>query len=511
MQSTIKGGFMAITLRRQISDEEKARILQIHGRTCFATGHNIPDNEALHFDHIKAFSSGGVSDIDNIAPMCETHNKQKGRLPLYDFRNKLRINEFFSTGDALTLKHELEFLKSKKEISEYGIPVNIISQNNGLIDLELNNRRDKYPIHTCPTTKWEYFFATLPVEVLGSDDDENNEIGLQPRYLILDKVFNLFRHFQNHPVLQPSICRIHNNRILVFDGQHKIAALLWGGSRAFECKVYVNPDPNLLNKTNISAHDKFAQTRFFSSVMVAKLGSQFGKEFDEYKNLEDGNIKSEDGFIQYLKEREQLTNAEVNRRFRSFLYNSVLDERNKVARLVSKGNRGSSEKPITMDMLQKSIFANFLYQSPVDHDMTSVAYLREYEIDNLIDLFNILYEEALCDWDGTRPSSDSLQNKLNRMFRSKAIMAWAEILKDAVCAKLNLLDSEDRETPLYRVLNESHKDSLRFVVKRLVQWTMWDAPENSEIDRKLADNKSAVKQFFRDHGLTTGYLMGAPE
>ena len=76
---------MAITLRRQISDEEKERIIEIHGRTCFATGHNIPDNESLHFDHIKAFSSGGASDIDNIAPMCETHNKQKGRLPLYDF------------------------------------------------------------------------------------------------------------------------------------------------------------------------------------------------------------------------------------------------------------------------------------------------------------------------------------------------------------------------------------------------------------------------------------------
>jgi hypothetical protein len=34
---------------------------------------------------------------------------------------------------------------------------------------------------------------------------------------------------------------------------------------------------------------------------------------------------------------------------------------------------------------------------------------------------------------------------------------------------------------------------------------------NSDIDRILADNKSEVKKYFRDKGLTTGYLLGATE
>jgi hypothetical protein len=29
---------MAITLKRQLDEDEKARILKIHGRKCFATG-----------------------------------------------------------------------------------------------------------------------------------------------------------------------------------------------------------------------------------------------------------------------------------------------------------------------------------------------------------------------------------------------------------------------------------------------------------------------------------------
>ena len=91
-----------------------------------------------------------------------------------------------------------------------------------------------------------------------------------------------------------------DGQILVFDGQHKMAALLWNGQREFECKVYLSPDLRLLNDTNISAHDKFAQTRFFSSIMVLKLGTEFGTDFESYKNEEDGTSKNEAGFMTYL-------------------------------------------------------------------------------------------------------------------------------------------------------------------------------------------------------------------
>ena len=86
---------MAITLRRQISEEEKEIILGRHGRVCFATGHPISKEDTIHFDHIRAFINRGQSEIDNIAPMCENHNKQKGQLPLYDFKIKLMIEDFF--------------------------------------------------------------------------------------------------------------------------------------------------------------------------------------------------------------------------------------------------------------------------------------------------------------------------------------------------------------------------------------------------------------------------------
>lgn len=503
---------MAILLKRQISDEEKKQVLNRHGRICFATGHPISEDETVQFDHIKAYAKGGASEIDNIAPMCGKHNKQKGQLPLYDFKIKLKIDEFFKTGDNLTLKNELDYLKSIKEIEDFGENISVLEQKESEIVLEIENSKHSFSLYTCPTTNWHYFYATLPITILDSDDDADHEIGLQPRYLIRDKVFNLFRHFQRHPVLQPSICRIHKGRVLVFDGQHKIAGLLWGGRRKFECKVYLDPEPNLLNKTNISAHDKFAQTRFFSSIMVAKLGAQFGREFEEYKGLEENGVKSELGFLNYLKEKEQLTKAELNKRFRSFLYNSILeDPNNNVSKYVSKGNRSSVETPITIDMLEKSIFSKFLLREPSESDMTTEKYIREVEFNNLIRLFNTVYDEGLLNWDSEKSNSDPVQLKLARMFRSKSIMSWAEILFDAICATLKLYDSDDKLTLMHRHLSDKDFEEIRFVIRRLFQWNIWDSPQNSDIDRILADNKSEIKAWFKEKGLTTGFLMGAVE
>ncbi len=502
---------MAVTLSRQISEDEKKLILERFGKVCYATGHAIIDDSEIQYDHIKAFADKGASEIDNIAPMCREHNLKKGRLPLEDFRVKLQLEEFFSQGQALTLKDELEYFKQKNLITSYGQSC-YPSISDKVVNLEINDRKTNYQVFTCPTTGWKYFYALIPVEAINSDDDEDGEIGLQPRYLILDKVFNLYRHFQKHPVLQPSIARLYKNKLLVFDGQHKIAAMLWGGRKTFELKVYIEPDPQVLNNTNIAAHDKFAQTRFYSSIMVSKLGSQFGKQFENYKNREDGEKKSEDGFVQYLKQSEQLTVAEANKRFNSFLYNMVLEtEENKMSNLVSKSNRSSTEYPLTVDMLSKSLFSNFLYRSPLEEDMASIHYKRDQEIKNIVQLFNIIYEEALHSWDAKKSSNDTNQNKLSRIFRSKSIMSWSEILKDAIAAKLDIIDADEKAMIFYRDLSDESFDKVRGIVRRLVKWNIWTTPQDSEVDRVLADNKKEIKKFMKEKGLTAGYLMGAPE
>ena len=502
---------MVSTLKRQLNGEEKEVVLQRFGRFCYANGHAIPEGDQLQFDHIRAHGLGGDSDLNNIAPMCAQHNREKGQLPLEDFRVKLRLDDFFRSGDKLTLGDMLSYLLKENQIKGFGQRV-VVNQIGDTIKIDASSGAMTYNLYKCPTTGWRYFYATLNVSMVDSDDEANDSIGLQPRYLIKDKVFSLFRHFQGHPVLQPSVGRLVSEKIRLFDGQHKIAALLMNNRNDFECKIYLDPDTRLLNDTNIAAHDAFAQTRFYSSIMVLKLGAEFAKDFDEFKKLDEPAVKSEQAFFSYLLNQPNmmLTKAVLNRRFRSHLYSSILnDPKNMLDPFVSRGNWSTDEQPITMDMLEKSIFAHFLHREPTSDSMTSDAYRRDDELNNMIELCNILVEEGLHAWDPKAGSDDPDRRRLQRIFGSKSMMAWSQLLWDAVCAKLDLLDTDERLRVFYRALSTEELNRIRSAIRRLYTYQRWIAPKDDQIDRVLSDRTSAVKDWFKSHGLTPGYLVGA--
>lgn len=504
---------MVKILRRKLSNDEEDDVIRQHSGSngeaiCFATGHPIAEGETVEFDHIKAFSSYGPTETNNIAPMCRIHNRAKRTLSLYDFRTESRMKEFFSKGDRLTLSDLLEYFKSESLIGEYGLPVHV-EENKDTVKVSSATMSTEYPVYECPVTGWKYFYATLPVTVIDSDDDRDQSIGLQPRYLIQDKVFKLFQHFQRHPVLQPSLGRISGNEIRLFDGQHKAAALLWNERNDIECKIYVQPDVRLLNQTNISAHDSFSQTRFYSSIMVMKLGSQFGKDFEDYKNIEDGSVKSEQGFIDYLRNKDMLTPAQSRRNFRSFLYNAINShEDNNLASLVSVTNRGNAKTPISNNALQNSIYASFLRTDPVDDDMTSDAYKRDVEIDNLVILLNMLHDSF--QWDPNASKTNDNRIKLERILRSRFMKAWSETMRDAVLARLNIIDEPDRVKLLYRDLGSNDIEDIRRIVQYLVDWKIWSSPPGSEIDIIRTDTDRAAREWLRDKGLDAAYLLGVP-
>ena len=137
--------------------------------------------------------------------------------------------------------------------------------------------------------------------------------------------------------------------------------------------------------------------------------------------------------------------------------------------------------------------------------MTTDDYHRDQEIANNVALLNMFYDLALNAWNPKAGENDETQRRLGRMFRSKSAMAWSEILKDAVCAALELQDSDDRAAPFYRTLSEIQVSKVKKVVNRLVDWKWWAAPATDDIDRILSDNKSEVKKWFKDKGLTPGY------
>lgn len=192
--------------------------------------------------------------------MSAETNRAKGTLTLEDYRVKRRLNEFFRSGDRLTLGHLLAFLKEGGAIKSFGQVIEAVESDTS-VELRSDSGNTRHNLYTCPTTKWKYFYAIVPVSLIESDDESDQGIGLQPRYLVPIKVFELYQHFQRHPVLQPSIGRVIGNRLRLFDGQHKIAGLLWAGRRDFEVKVYGTQTPRKRRRSNASSDGCSAPSR----------------------------------------------------------------------------------------------------------------------------------------------------------------------------------------------------------------------------------------------------------
>ena len=137
--------------------------------------------------------------------------------------------------------------------------------------------------------------------------------------------------------------------------------------------------------------------------------------------------------------------------------------------------------------------------------------MRDVESENIVRLMNLLFEKTLINWNPSASQNDTEQIKLSRMFSSKSIMAWSELFKDAISAKLEIYDTDEKSKVFYRQLEDSDFEKIDQIIIRLVNWQMWDSPKDSEIDKMISNNKSTLKQWLKDKGLSTGYLMGASE
>lgn len=115
--------------------------------------------------------------------MCGQHNKEKGQLPLEDFRTKLQLDEFFASGDKLTLRDLLQYLKKTGAISNFGAGVVVTEQGDTAV-VDSAEGKTTYSLYRCPITGWRYFYATLDASIIDSDDEADDKAGLQPRYLI---------------------------------------------------------------------------------------------------------------------------------------------------------------------------------------------------------------------------------------------------------------------------------------------------------------------------------------
>lgn len=486
-----------MTERRQISDAEKRVVLDQHGRRCFVDGAPVSEDEAIEFHHIRPYSQQGATSIDNIAPVCRTHHRSIGTMSLQEYRDKLELDRFFESGE---LRYLDDLIRAKHGRYGENLQHELESEQ---ITLFLNKGRLTYPLYRCPITGWQYFYAMVPVEFIENDSE------LQPRALRQQSLWDLYRHFQTNTQLAPSICRIDEKRLLLFDGQHKAAAQIWSGRKEVECKVYIHPDARILKETNLEAHGKFKQMPFYSHELMQKYADIFGEDWEHYMNETEGE-KSEEGFFNYLINTKKKSKLQARNEILQAMHNEIVDDKdNKLSEFLSEKSRGPSQ-PLTFARLKKTMLATMLLTPPIRDEFESDTDYRKVERRNLIRLMNTIAEQGLIGkWNPER--NDSAHRRTQRIFSAGAVRAWTTLLRDAINQHLRHYSDEQRERFFYRPIADEDFDYFEGFVKKLFSHKLWDDPDpTGEIGARLAkDDATTAKGLFDERGLTVHWLLGA--
>ncbi len=491
-----------MAIHREPNESEKRIINKQHTREgkvrCFVNDHPIENESEIDYHHIKPFSQRGPTEISNLAPICREHHKRIGTLSILEFRARLELEGFFKNPEPRRLD---DILETKLGYDKFGkaLKTEILRAEDQIkIFFDEKVASLELPLSKCPSTGYRYFYVILPIKYVKNDFD------LQPRPLEMKRLWELYRHLIVHTQLSPSICRLVNDSILLFDGQHKSAAQIWAGRKEIECKVYIDPVVKVLKETNLTAHDKLRQMPFFTSVLINKWADLFKEEWQEY--IETTGEKSEASFVTFLVEKGK-SRAEALNMIRSNIYNSILDDKESlISEYIAERNR-TRKNPLTVNSLKQTIFKHFITSPPLNINIEELDELREFERKNVVSLLNILTKESLKNkWNPN--ANDNWHHLAERIYAVGSLKAWTGMLRDVIAQILGLYDEQERKKILLREINEDKWNIVKGRIMRLFEHKIWTDPY-SEIDNNLrVNNETHVREFFKQKELTVNWILG---
>lgn len=497
-------------LKRMLTDSEKLQVRQQQVDSdgvlrCFISGQIIGDDDAIEFDHIHAFVKDGETSVANIRVVIKELNRRKGSETLYDVRDNLKLERLFAERkNNIRLQDIFELKDVERRTTAAVITGNEISVEDGA-------KRLAFPLYHDAILDVPYFYGRIPVFWLENDDQE----GLQPRVIDYKRLIAIRDHLKSHPQLAPSIGRLLGNKLKLFDGQHKLAAQVLNNQTEIDIKVYVSPDEQDRAKklfdglmiTNLEAHSKLKQVPFYTSTLLDRLSVIYKEMLDEFIADTPPEDHTEARFSRFLSTVKSFSSTQAKEMLRSAIKVAAL-EGSTLKEYVAAASKDASY-PMTMDLLEKTIFRACLYLEPSSARFTSEKDFRNAESANFAAISKILVEETgIAHWvphaKGKSLSND--QHKARRIWHKGSVLTWSPYLKSVLFFALHFMTSEDREHLLHRPeVSEDRLEVVRACLKRLFSHPMWDDPD-SEIDSLLVSARKQ-EELFNRKGLTEKYVI----
>lgn len=500
--------------KRQLTDSEKQTVRQQQigqdgGLRCFISGEVVAPEDDIEYDHIQPYSKDGDTSVANIRIVLKKHNRRKSNQSLYDVRDNLRLERLFeSKKNHIKLQDILEL----KDVAHRNIHCTVTNET-VVIDDGIETRT--FSLLDDSILGVAYFYGRVPISWLENDDQE----GLQPRVIDYKRIINIRDHLKIHPQLAPSIARLVGNRLKLFDGQHKLAAQVLNNNLQADVKVYVSPEGEDAAKrlfddlmiTNLEAHSKLKQVPFYTSTLLDRLSVIYRELLEEFISTKAPESHTEENFVHFLSVAKQYSKTAAKDMLRSAIKTAALSG-SELEQYVAEASKDASF-PMTIDLLEKTIFPSMLYLDPATAKFTSAQDFRSEETQNFAEAAKLIVAETgLANWvqniKGKSLSSEQL--KARRIWHKGAVLTWAPYLKSILYFALQAMTSGEREKLLYReAITDRQKEIVQKCLNRLFSHPLWDEPEG-EVDSLLV---SARKQdeLFAKKGLTEKYVIYGEE
>ncbi|RZA02870.1 MAG: chromosome partitioning protein ParB [Sphingobacteriaceae bacterium] len=497
-------------MKRQISDAEKilARNQQIENDgslRCFISGEVIGTDDEIEYDHILPFAQQGDTNLSNIRIVLKSYNRRKSDQSLYEVRDNLKLERLFNeqrNNIKLQDIFKLKDIETKSFHAEF---------NNNYIQLDDGIEKRKFDLLEDNILGVKYFYGRIPIKWLENDDQE----GLQPRVIDYKRLIALRDHLKGHPQLAPSIARVINNKLKLFDGQHKLAAQVLNGNMEVDIKAYISPIDAVKTKklfddlmiTNLDAHSKHKQIPFYTSTLLDRLSVIYKEMLDEFTAVKPVETHSEANFINYLVSDKKQSRGSAKEMLKSTIQVTALDL-SAIKDFTAVASKDASF-PLSIDLLKKAVFSNTLYLEPSTANFKSIGDFRDTEMENFKDLSALIVKHGcLNDWAAnTRGKSlTNLELKSRRIWHKGSVLTWAPYLRSVLGYGCDFVTAEDREKLLYRrILDDNQKSRIETCLKRLFNHPMWDEPEG-EIDTLLVSSQRQQELFDRK-GLSERFVL----
>jgi len=497
-------------MKRQLTEKEKEAVQKLQKESdgtlkCFISGEVIGENDVIEFDHILAYSKEGETSLENIRVVKKEYNRRKSDQSLYDVRDNLKLERLF---EAKNNKIKLQDIFDLKQVVHKNISV---KKQNGTIIIDDGVDKIEYPILFDNLLNVNYFYARIKNKWIVNDDEK----GLQPRYIVYQRLIKLRDHLKTHPQLAPSIARLIDNKIKLFDGQHKFAAQILNNQTDLDVKVYLSPSKpeegkqlfDQLMITNLEAHSKHKQIPFYTSTLLDKL-SEIHKEFlEKFIETKPPETHTEENLIKFLVSEQQYSTSEA----KNMLVSAIKIQAKELSILkdhIAIASRDANY-PITDDLLSKTIFPNTLFLTPSKAHFKSDYDYRDSEIENFKIISNLLVEKGfLKEWIMKKRNTTltNIQLKSRRIWHKGSVLTWSPYLKDIIINACNMMTQDERDKLIYRKqFAQEQIDRISNCLDRLFNHNLWDEPEG-EIDNQLV---SAQKQdeLFNRKGLTLTFVL----